>query len=183
MDMREVWSKALKNTEIIRPRVQPLLSHSATYVPYIFLSESTVNLGDTVVRKGEVVVQRPSLILPPNMPQLEGFEFNAGESIDRDALTNFLYVRGITMPSLRYNNRTYSLDIYEGVLGKAVNHFKDELQMKENVAAGLIVAIRAGAQTVAQRHVTAGNVALRTAGSRRALAGENLEAVARFRGH
>ena len=77
MDIQELWERALKNTEIIRPRVQELHTFSSTQLPYVFLSESSINAGDTVVRKGEVLVEKPSLILPADSPQFEGFSFTA----------------------------------------------------------------------------------------------------------
>lgn len=136
MDIHESWEKALKNTEIIRPRVQGLMTFKDTSVPYIFLSESSVNFGDTVVRKGEVIVERPSLILPPHSPQLDGFEL--GERFNENYLFNFLLVRGIQLPSMRYNNTTNLLDIFEGGLAKAIGYYKDQLQQTENVSAGLV---------------------------------------------
>lgn len=137
MDITEAWEKALRSTQIIRSRVQALLTFQDTRVPYVFLSESTINLGDTVVRKGEVLVERPALILPPNFPQFSGFEFEKDLRSD-DKFINFLMVRGITLPSLRYNNRTQGLDVYEGKLSSAIKHYEDLLQQKEDVATGLI---------------------------------------------
>lgn len=138
MNFEEYWKRALANTEVIRSRVHSLSSYSDTRVPYIFLAESSINEGDTVVRKGEVVVQKPSLILPPNLPQLEGFEFKEGEAFDDSNFINFLLVRGISLPSLRYNNRTHSLDVFEDRLSKAITHYNTELQRTENVFTGLI---------------------------------------------
>jgi len=40
MDIHDSWEKALKATEIIRPRVQPLQTFEATQIPYVFLAES-----------------------------------------------------------------------------------------------------------------------------------------------
>ena len=138
MDISKAWNKALKNTEIIRTRVQALMTFSQTVVPYIVLSESTINAGDTVVRKCEVVVEKPSLILPPNLPQFEGFEFEKDFSEDENSLINFLLVRGVTFPSLKYNNKTISLDIYEGKLKDAIGFHLEALQQEENVNTGLI---------------------------------------------
>jgi len=59
MDMEEAWNKALRYTEIIRSRVQSLMTFKDTAVSYILLSESSINVGDTVVRRGEVVVEKP----------------------------------------------------------------------------------------------------------------------------
>lgn len=139
MDIHESWEKALKHTEIIRPRVQPLQTFEATQIPYIFLAESIVNHGDTVVRKGEVTVEKPSIILPPNLPQFEGFEFEKNFSGVEDYLTTFLLVRGIRFPSLKYENKIDSLDVREEKLLKAIESFSHMLQRQENVTAGLVV--------------------------------------------
>jgi hypothetical protein len=139
MDIQEKWEKALKKTEIIRPRVQELLTFSATDLPYIFLSESSINIGDTVVRKGSVLIEKPSLILPVGLPQFEGFDFEKETDIDKDKLVNFLLVRGIKFPSLHYDNKTYSLDLFEDSLKNAIKHHHDKLQREENVNTGLII--------------------------------------------
>ena len=91
-----MWRRALKDTEIIRARVKSLSMMGDTRVPYVLLSESSINLGDTVVRKGEVLVQKPALFIPPNNPQFQGFEFERGEDrFDETSFINFLIVRGI----------------------------------------------------------------------------------------
>lgn len=140
MDFEKSWEKALKSTEIIRTRVKALSASDITQVPYIMLSESSINQGDTVVRQGKVDVQKPSLFVPPNNPQFSGFEFDQEGSFNENSFINFLLVRGITLPSLSYDNQTVKLDIYEGGLSKAINHYSKELQHKENVSTGLVAA-------------------------------------------
>ena len=139
MDIHDSWEKALKATEIIRPRVQPLQTFEATQIPYVFLAESAVNHGDTVVRKGEVTVEKPSIILPPNLPQFEGFEFDEKFSGVEDYLTTFLLVRGIRFPSMKYENKIESLDVREEKLSKAIEFFSHALQRQENVTTGLVI--------------------------------------------
>jgi len=138
MNIQDAWEKALKKTEIIRPRVQPLQTFEATHLPYIFLSESLVNPGDTVIRKGEIRVEKPSIMLPFNMPQFEGFEFEEGLQMNEDILKSFFLVRGVSFPSMKYNNKTDSLDVFEGRLPKALEHYGNRLQREENVNSGLI---------------------------------------------
>ncbi|MDP8213538.1 MAG: hypothetical protein P9X22_09690 [Candidatus Zapsychrus exili] len=138
MDIEKFWNKALKNTEIIRSRIQALGVNSETHVPYILLSESTINIGDTIVRKGEVVVEKPSLIVPPHNPQFEGFDFDAEDTVNQNSLINFLLVRGVSIPSLRYDNKTHSLDVFEGKLSAAIKSYKEDLNKQENVKSGLI---------------------------------------------
>lgn len=146
MDIYDFWVKALKNTQIIRPRVNALLSDRDTNVAYIMLSESDINSGDTVVRQGEVVVQKPSILLPPASPQLDGFQFSDEDHFKQDAFVNFLLVRGVTLPSFKYNNTTHSLDIFEGGLDRAIAHYGNLLQAQENVTTGLIVGPQEGWQ-------------------------------------
>ncbi|MCR4336225.1 MAG: hypothetical protein NUV91_00240 [Candidatus Omnitrophica bacterium] len=138
MDIQKAWERALKQTEIVRSRVQLLKTFQETPVPYILLAESSINHGDTVVRKGEVILERPSLILPPNLPQFQGFEFDEQNKTDQDAFINFLLVRGVHFPSLRYNNQTYALDVFEGGLDKAIRYYSEQQQQSEDVLTGLI---------------------------------------------
>lgn len=138
MNLQNYWEKALKFTEIVRPRIQPLQTFDATHLSYIFLAESAVNLGDTVVRKGEVLVEKPAIILPQNLPQFEGFD---SEEIpfSQDFVTNFFLVRGMKFPSMRYNNKTFSLDISEGKLREAIEQHKRDLEKAENISTGLVI--------------------------------------------
>lgn len=139
MDIQDTWERALKDTEIVRSRVKALLTFNATDLSYILLSKSAVNLGDAVVRKGKVMVEKPSLIIPTGLPQFEGFNFEKELHLNENTVTNFFLVRGVKIPSFKYDNQTYSLDIYEGGLDKAIKHFSNHLQRKEDVHTGLIV--------------------------------------------
>lgn len=139
MDIYEYWNKAVKSTEVIRPRVKPLSTTSATQLPYIFLAESAVNAGDTVVRKGEVTVEKPSIILPSHLPQFEGFQDEKGEGLDPNRLVNFFMVRGVKFPSLKYNNKVHALDIFEGRLKEAIGKHKQKLEREENISSGLVI--------------------------------------------
>ncbi|MBU1061845.1 MAG: hypothetical protein KJ957_04135 [Candidatus Omnitrophica bacterium] len=139
MNVQDSWEKALKATKIMRPRAQNLQTFSDTNLSYIFLSKALVNAGDTIVRKGEVLVEKPAIVLPDNLPQFEGFDFGKGFDFNQDTVTNFLLVRGVSFPSMRYNNKTHILDVYDGHIDKAVAYYSDELQRKEDVSAGLIV--------------------------------------------
>lgn len=139
MDIHASWDRALKFTEIIRFRLQPLKTFETTSLPYIFLAESALNVGDTVVRKGEVAVDKPQIILPSDLPQLEGFEFEKESKLNQDLLTTFLLVRGVRFPSFKYQNKTQSLDVYEGRLKAAIERYEKELKTEENTSTGLIV--------------------------------------------
>ncbi len=133
MNIHDAWEKALKETDIVRSRVLSLQTFGETHVPYILLSPSSINMGDTVVRQGEVTVQKPALVLPPHIPQFEGFDLE-----EQDSMINFLLVRGISLPSLKYDNKTHQLDVFEGRMEDAIQFYGNRLQREENTAAGLV---------------------------------------------
>ncbi len=139
MNLEEKWNKALAETEIIRCRLSYLSAFDTTAIPYIFLAESKVNLGDTIVRSGKVLVHRPAIILPENMPLFEGFEFEKEYQASANMVRMFLLVRGVSFPSLKYEHEISKVDVYEGSLEKAKAYFKQKLQKSEDVETGLIV--------------------------------------------
>ena len=139
MDMQEQWEQAVRETEIVRSRVLPLSATQATRLPYRFLAESSLNAGDTVVRTGQVVVTKPWIALPTGTPHLEGFSMDEARPIDPDFLVNFLLVRGISFPSLRYRHELSTLEVREGPLADAVAQYRRQLEEREDVTCGLLV--------------------------------------------
>jgi len=47
-----------------------------------------------------------------------------------------LFVRGIIFPSLKYNNQTQELDVFDGRLDKAIDFYLNRLARQENVHTG-----------------------------------------------
>jgi hypothetical protein len=139
MDIHTLWSKALKQTEILRMRLQDLSSVDVTAVPYIFLAESALNRGDTVVRQGQVLIERPALWLPSLSPHFEGFEFEKDFNVSSDTMTTFFLVRGVQFPSMRYRHQVSSLDVTEQSLQRAADQFRRQLTMAEDVKTGLVL--------------------------------------------
>ena len=139
MDIQALWDKARKDTEILRLRMQDLSTFESTTVPYLFLAESSLNPGDTVVRRGQVVLQRPSIILPNFSPQFEGFNVETDVPFSDEAVATFLLVRGIQFPSLKYRHQLSSLDVIEGSLRNAIAQTTQQLTMAEDVKTGLVV--------------------------------------------
>ena len=139
MDIHELWEQARKRTEILRMRLSDLSTFEATAVPYLFLAESSVNPGDTVVRRGHVLIERPAIVLPGFSPQFEGFAFDTDLHVSDDAVTTLLLVRGIQFPSLKYRHQLSSLDLVEDSLKQSVKHFIDQLAAAEDVKTGLVI--------------------------------------------
>jgi len=136
MNLEELWERAKLETEILRERVRFLSSIENTTLDYIFLAESSINIGDTIVRKGKILVHKPLIILPKKLPIFEGFEFE-----NEEILPFFLLMRGVSFPSLKYSNVTSSIEVYEGGLDKAIKDFTERLTMKEDIYTGLIKGV------------------------------------------
>jgi len=139
MDIESLWDKARSQTEILRMRLQDLATFDTTAVPYIFLGESMVNPGDTVVRQGKVLIDRPAIMLPKWSPQFEGFEFDAGLRMSDEHVVTFLLMRGVNFPSLKYQHQLSSLEVMERSLREAVSHYEQRLQRAEDTKTGLVV--------------------------------------------
>jgi hypothetical protein len=138
-DLQALWDKARRHTDIVRMRAQDLATFDRTVMPYCFLAESAVNRGDTVMRRGSVLIERPGIILPSLSPQFEGFPFDPSLHLGGDALSTFLLIRGIQFPSLRYRHEHSALDVLEQSLRDAVNEQRDRLAAAEDVATGLVI--------------------------------------------
>src|SRR5688572_18808954 len=134
MNIPETWEKALRNTTLVRPRVQPLETFAPTELPYVLLTESGP---DSTVRRGKVTVERPSIVLPLNLPQFQGFEFDKG--VDPSLVTGFLLVRGVSFPSFKYSHETTLKDTHPGPLSKALTKYQDELARKEDTVTTLLI--------------------------------------------
>lgn len=139
MDIELLWEKAREKTEIVRGRVKSLATFRRTDVPYVFLAESAVNEGHTVIRKGKVIVEKPMILLPEDMPQFEGFDFEEDLHMREEAVQMFLFMRGIRFPSLKYNNTVSKLDLSEDSLAKVADKMRKKLEKEENVNTALIL--------------------------------------------
>ena len=139
MSLEQLWNEALKETEIVRLPVKRLHTFGSTLLEYIFLGPSTVNQGDTVVRKGKLDIERPTLVLPNNFPSFEGFTSDTSPEIKDDQLPSFFYMRGIRFPSFKYKNEPYELDVYEGSVARAEKMYCEQIRTHEKIATGIVI--------------------------------------------
>lgn len=139
MELEERWDRAVKKTEIIRSRLGKLLTLEDTGLPYIFLAESSVNIGDTVVRSGKILVHKPLIVLPQNFPQFDGFDFEKDYHVNNDIVRTLLLMRGISFPSLKYSNEISTVEVHEQSLQKAIKYYSLKLEKAEDVQCGFII--------------------------------------------
>ena len=140
MDIEEIWQKALKNTQILRMRLARLDSYSGTELSYVFLAESEINIGDTIVRKGTVEVDKPLIYLSDGSPQFYGFEFEEKLKISTETIKTFLLLRGVNFPSFKYTHNS-QIEVCEGPLDDSIEKYSDMLAKQENVDTGLVVGL------------------------------------------
>ena len=98
MDIDQLWEEAQRKTEVIRGRVKALPTFKHARVPYIFLGESIMNEGHTIVRKGKILIEKPMIVLPEDLPQFEGFELEEEMDIGPGSLQMFFLMRGVRFP-------------------------------------------------------------------------------------
>jgi len=139
MDIEQLWEKAYKKTEVIRGRIKTLPTFKHARVPYVFLGESSVNEGHTVVRNGKIIIEKPMILLPEDLPQFDGFDFEEELDIEQGALQMFFLMRGIRFPSLKYNNSMDTLNLEELSLSKSADKYKKLFEKQENVNTAIII--------------------------------------------
>jgi hypothetical protein len=79
--------EAVKHTEILRPPKQSLATFGTTNIRYYLVtepaySEVVKNIIETVVREGRVIAERPKIVTPYYLSQLEGFSPDARRYFD-----------------------------------------------------------------------------------------------------
>lgn len=96
---------AVEHTEILRPPRQSLSTFGTTNIYYYLLtepaySELTKAVNETVVREGRVIAERPRIVTPYYLSQLEGFSLEARRYLDA-----LIKAHGPDTPGLFYTYR------------------------------------------------------------------------------
>jgi hypothetical protein len=96
---------AVTNTEILRLPRQSLATFGTTNISYYLVtepaySELVEHVAETVVREGKVIAQRPRIVTPHYLSQLEGFSSGATRYFDM-----LLQTYGPNAPGLFYTYR------------------------------------------------------------------------------
>ena len=138
MDFEEKWQEVIAKTQIHSFYKHRLSRYETTTLPYTFLGASLINHGDTVVRRGSVIVDKPLIFLPRDIPQFTGFELEEELGVDEDNLRFFFMIRGINFPSLKYKHEISSIDVLEKDPEEAISFYRNEIERKEDIETGLI---------------------------------------------
>lgn len=125
---------AMEQTKIHRARKSSLYTFGTTRLPYLFSAKSAVNTGETVVRSGEIVTDKPALILPETAPTFSGFPADEGEM----RRMSVMFGRMFRFPVLRYHNSAESMEVVTGEMERIVEAQLDKLDKEGNSRTAVI---------------------------------------------
>ena len=125
MDVSPEWMKSVEQTYVIKFPTQHLATFGITAVDYFVVTEPIYTAMDaskreleSVVRKGKVIAEQPSLITPTYALNLDGFSESAYEYM-RSAAQSY----GPNSPGIlyQYRNESENLEIVGGMPAEVAN--------------------------------------------------------------
>lgn len=142
LEMEDAFRIAQADTQFIRVRKNLLYTFGATRLPYVCLSEPQERPGNVIVRKGEVMADKPQIAVPGVNFSFEGFE-SMGEFADEEeggeGLAIFL-ARRISLPPSKYVNTAGAEMVESGPLAAAIERQVRRLDDDNDVRTGIIAA-------------------------------------------
>ena len=131
---------AVRHTEILRPPKQSLATFGTTNIHYYLVTEPVYtevvkNVNETVVREGKVTAQRPRIVTPYYLSQLEGFSPDAKRYFDA-----LIKTYGSNAPGLlyTYKNEPKELTIVSDNLLSVVDKLSSEIDKRGDPLTSII---------------------------------------------
>lgn len=123
---------AVRHTEILRLPKQSLATFGTTNIGYYLVTkpvytELTKDVNETVVREGRVIAERPRIVTPYYLSQLEGFSTDAKIYFDTLIKT---YGPKVTGLFYTYRNEPKGLTIVAGDLMSVVDRINSEIDRR-----------------------------------------------------
>ncbi len=130
----------VKHTEILRPPKQTISTFGVTNIYYYLVtepvySELTKDVIETVIREGRVVAERPRVVTPYYLSQLEGFSLEARKYFDM-----LVKIHGANVPGLfyTYKNEPKELNIVSDNLLSVVSKLNADIDKRGDPLASII---------------------------------------------
>ena len=131
---------AARHTEILRHPRQHLATFGITNVYYYIVTEPIYreiasDVSETVIREGRVIAERPKIVTPYYLTQLEGFSYDA-----RKYFEMLLRMHGPDVPGLfyTYKNEPKGLNIVSDKWPIVVDKLNEEIDKKGDPLASII---------------------------------------------
>jgi hypothetical protein len=134
VSFEEDFARAQHETRIHRGRRSRLLTVGSTELPYVLLNRSVVNEGDTVVRRGVLRVEEPTILLLQRPHQFEGFRDDQGDHEEAMLALG----RMAHLPPARYSNRDVEMAVMDGDLDRILLDFDRALDVASDERTGLL---------------------------------------------
>ncbi|MBN2238181.1 MAG: hypothetical protein JW712_00270 [Dehalococcoidales bacterium] len=141
MDIDKRILQAVVNTEIIRAPRQNLYTFGTTNIYYYLVtvpaySELTGGPTETVVREGRVIAERPKIVTPYYLSNLEGFSQEARQYFQ--ALIEEFGERSVHGLVYAYKNEPKEMNIVSNDLRSVVDKLNEEIDKREDKLSAII---------------------------------------------
>jgi hypothetical protein len=135
MEMDDRIKYALEHTELIRAPRQELATFGNSVIDYYVVTELVGNL--SVVRDGKVIAERPKIVTPAYLINVEGFSEQARKYIAMIAREN---------PSesgifYRYKNEPKGMNVVYEPIGQVINKLSSQIEGQHNPLSTIIKGV------------------------------------------
>jgi len=132
--------EAIRHTEILRPPKRSLATFGITNIYYYLVTEPAYaelvkSATETVIREGRVIAERPKIVTPYYLSQLEGFSSDAKRYFDM-----LIKTYGPNVPGLfyTYKNEPKELNIVSDNLLSVVDKLNDDIDKRGDPLTSII---------------------------------------------
>jgi hypothetical protein len=134
---------AIRHTVVLRPPKQTLSTFGTTNIYYYLLTEPSYKElvegeGETVVREGRVRAEKPKVVTPYYLANVEGFSEHAKRYLDMIAREYGPYTRGLFYG---YKNEPKELNIVSSDMDSVVRKLADKIDMEGDQLATIIKGV------------------------------------------
>ena len=133
-------AQAARNTEVLRPPRQSLSTFGLTNIYYYLVTEPAYNdiipgAAETVIREGRVIAQKPRIVTPYYLSNVDGFSADAKKYFDM-----LISTYGPNSPGLiySYKNEPKELSIVSDNWIAVINRLNDELDKKNDPLTSIV---------------------------------------------
>lgn len=133
--LEENFKYAVEHTVIHRRRKSDLYTFGTTKLPYYFVAKSAINEGDTILRKGEIKTEKPSIIMGENLPTFSGF---GDEYEGKEQQMSILFGRSFHFPSVNYQHENFKLEVVSKEFQRVTDELQEELDQDHNSRTALL---------------------------------------------
>ncbi|MFO7995751.1 MAG: hypothetical protein R6U93_01160 [Dehalococcoidia bacterium] len=135
MEMDDKIKYALEHTELIRAPRRELDSFGSSVIDYYVVTELVGNI--SVVRDGKVIAERPKIVTPAYLVNVEGFSEQARKYLAMMARES-PYESGIFY---RYKNEPKGMNVVSEPAGQVINKLSSKIEEQSNPLSTIIKGV------------------------------------------